>query len=728
MGFHAKWVLAAVIAGASLGAVEPVSAADDGTRVGSPWDWSHRHLIYGNPETVEEAIRNGTYDRWQKNYRDPRFVRALVKKMENLDAASPVPSLAKAEKAARAAVIWPTPPKGPVRPSMHRDWSFPMGGVTGVGGIGMFPAKYSFDISATPSCANDFVVYATNSAGANPGSTPVNASQTGTVSGAPGAGTITITNGSFSIVLTRSTTLNTGLNFINTGTNTQRAQAIADAISRNGDSIGVTASSSGAVVTVTAINAGTAGNSITLAETTSNFAWTAGTLAGGSGTPGQPTIFAVNNLYSSCQTVTEAAPEVFWSYNTGTGSIVETSPVISLDGTQVAFIQRSAGNVASLVLLKWSSTVSVGTMGSATTPTSVTPANYRSCTAPCMTVMALSGNPNNTRSSPYYFYDLDKMWIGDDAGRLHYFTGVFNGTPAEAGSPWPVTVIAGLALSSPVYDGSTDLVFVGSERDNAIGGGALHSVNASTGAVISSGQLSGTPASTTSTGIAEAPLVDSLAHRVYAFAASGVGTNCASVECQSIYQFVTTSSIAGLTSPRVEVGRGQIFTRIMYAGIFDQAYYASTPSSPTGFMYVCGSIGTPFASSRRPTLWRIPITANVMGTPVVGPTLVSADTADNQNGCSPITDVQNGAANRIYVAVPSNGNDTGCTGECIYMFNLTGIAWSTATTANAGLTAAGGTGGIIIDNISATAGASQIYYSTRTSPGRAIQASQSALN
>ncbi len=54
-------------------------------------------------------------------------------------------------------------------------------------------------------------------------------------------------------------------------------------------------------------------------------------------------------------------------------------------------MQRS-GAVSSLVLLKWSSS-SPGTIGAPTAPTSVTPANYRTCTAPCMTVMALSGNP-----------------------------------------------------------------------------------------------------------------------------------------------------------------------------------------------------------------------------------------------------------------------------------------------------------------------------------------------
>jgi hypothetical protein len=47
--------------------------------------------------------------------------------------------------------------------------------------------------------------------------------------------------------------------------------------------------------------------------------------------------------------------------------------------------------------------------------------------------------------------------------------------------------------------------------------------------------------------------------------------------------------------------------------------------------------------------------------------------------------------------------------------------------ASAALNATGGTGGIIIDN-TATGGGSQIYYSTRTAPGFAVQASQAGLN
>jgi hypothetical protein len=36
-------------------------------------DWSHRHLIFSHPGTAEEALHNGTYDRWLKITGEPRY-------------------------------------------------------------------------------------------------------------------------------------------------------------------------------------------------------------------------------------------------------------------------------------------------------------------------------------------------------------------------------------------------------------------------------------------------------------------------------------------------------------------------------------------------------------------------------------------------------------------------------------------------------------------------------
>ncbi len=712
---------AAGLLSAAFGPVFAQSNSPEASR-GAPRDWSHKHLLYTNPDTRDEAARKGTlaFDQWKEKHKDPRFAAQVARKTRFVRATEHSPFSPEQQQWANRHRRDPPPAAGP---DIHRDWSYVLGGAnSGVGKAGVFPAKFQFDINATASCANDFVVYTTAASGATAAAGPF-ASRIGTFVGNPTNGqTVTIrdaTSTTRRIILTASTTLNTGLFFLIGANTTAHATNLRDAINRNGNTVGVTATSAANAVTVTAITYGAGGNGITLAENmaVSVFGWASGTLTGGAGTAGQPTIVAFNQLYSSCGAT---VPATYWSFNTGDAAFTETSPVLSINGTQVAFVQRT-GTAASLVLLKWSST---GTVGAPAAPTSETLANYRTCAAPCMTVIAFSGGPNNTNSSPFYDYTNDILYVGADNGTLHQFTGVFNGTPAEAGSPWPVTASAATnILSSPVYDSVSNLVFVGSTSGTAaIGGGQLHSVDATSGALVSSGRL----ATNASSGVRDAPIVDSAAQRVYAFVGSDRGgtisASCTTAPCAAVIQFPTTFAAAS-TGTKFQVGRGVTSTtlRFLYAGSFDDAYYNSaTPASPSGNLYVCGSLA---ATAARPTLWQIPIASNAMGTPVVGPSLVGATNAN----CSAITEVMNGANDYIYASVSAGGTAAGCAGACIYMFNLTGLTWGTGAVANAGLAALGGTSGIIIDNISSTTGASQIYYSTLTSPGNAIQASQAAL-
>ena len=99
----------------------------------------------------------------------------------------------------------------------------------------------------------------------------------------------------------------------------------------------------------------------------------------------------------------------------------------------MAFIQ-SSGTAAQLVLLTPSTG---GTLASPTTPTSVAAGTYNTCTAPCYTTFNLGAS--DTFSSPFYDYQGYTLYVGDDSGVVHQFTGVFNGNPAATGSPWPVT-------------------------------------------------------------------------------------------------------------------------------------------------------------------------------------------------------------------------------------------------------------------------------------------------
>ena len=189
------------------------------------------------------------------------------------------------------------------------------------------------------------------------------------------------------------------------------------------------------------------------------------TSVAGSGT--QATVVAYDNLYSgTCPTTGgHTVPQVYWSYNTGTGATVGTSVVLSTYGNPVAFVQ-SLGGVASLVLLRYAA----GQGTSAAAP--VSPGNIYTCavsTGACTTQAnsyaacqkaagscelvlqfskdgAAATSPNDTNSSPYYDYSpgSDTIWVGDNSGYIHKFTGVFDGAPLEAvgsgAGGWPIQV------------------------------------------------------------------------------------------------------------------------------------------------------------------------------------------------------------------------------------------------------------------------------------------------
>jgi len=733
------FILAFMTAAAGLLSAGPASvfaqaAAPEASR-GAPQDWSHKHLLYTNPDTRDEAARKGTlaFERWKQMNKDPRFATSAARKARLVQTSEHSP-ISPEQRQWSDRFRRDPPPAGS---DIHRDWSNVLGGATGVGKANVYPAKFGPSFT-TADCANDFVVYTTASSGAT--STGTGKTRNGTFTANPTAGqTVTITHSGVTLTLVAansSLTSNLGLNFEIGSTFAITATNLANAIARNGGTVGVTATNpSSGVVTVTAITTSTAGTT-SLASTLTNpgFTWAGTTLSGGAGTAGQPTIVAFNQLYSSCGTTsTQAVPATFWSYNTGAAAFTETSPVLSSDGTQVAFIQRT-GSIASLVLLKWASG-GTGTLGAptditaaGTTTNSVSPANYRACTAPCMTVNALSGNPNNTNSSPFYDYLNDTLYVGDNSGKLHKFTNVFGdifgvptaGTPAPAEvvstgtNVWPA-VISSTALTSPVYDNVTGNIFVGSTRTAAVAGtGALHAVDQTIG--------SGTGGITTSavlfqnsmTGAFDGPIVDSTTGKVYVF----VGDYVTTAGTGAVYQFAAATSLAPASqTPLIAtVGTGAILATTMYAGTFDDTYYAG--SGNTGFMYVCG---TRSGGSAGLYLYRISMAA-FAGAAARGTRMTNSATAN----CSPVTEVKNGADDYLFVSVSASGNDAKCPGSCVYSFNLNGITWGT-TTASAGIPAPGGASGIIVDNISSTTGASQVYYSTLTSPGNAIQASQAAL-
>jgi hypothetical protein len=393
--------------------------------------------------------------------------------------------------------------------------------------------------------------------------------------------------------------------------------------------------------------------------------------------PSQANIVGLTNLYPGCPNA--PIPAGYWAYNTG--GIANTSPVISYDGTQIAFTQ-TVGGVASLVLVRWTGG---GTVQSPVTPTLVNGA-YSGCTAPCMATFSLGAD--DTNSSVYYDYGLDSAYVGDDSGKLHQFTGVFKGTPAEVTTGgWPVTV-SGSKLTSAVYDAGSGNAFVGDS------GGFLYRVS-SAGAVTQSGQLDVT------LGLNGGPVVDRGISVVYAFASDdGLGN-------AGVYQ-LNTGFAAGDFGGEVAVGTSTTGTTPIYNGAFDHNYIFSANSS--GSLYVCGNPGG------KPTLYKVPISAGAMQTAVAGPVL----SGTIQTPCSPVTDIYNPTVTGqglpeewAFASVQAAGTPTPCGGfSCVMSFRNS--SWQPNTVYNAGQIILDSNMNIqVADNSGGTSGATPPTWANR---------------
>jgi hypothetical protein len=609
---------------ALLGQTSPDSEAG----VPLPTDWSHHHLVFSRPATVEQFMRVE---------QDPRYWQQLLRQSRALPEAE--------LDGALTSDLQPRPkPRLPrVRRKLKRDWSVNMDSGATVG-AGQYPAKFSYNPTAAPSCANDFVVFNTSLAG--------------------------------------------------------------------------------------------------------------------SGT--QASIIAYKNLYVGCAV---PVPAVNWAYNTG--GTLSTSVTLSIDGTQVAFVQTPSSGSVQLVVLKWKASTTE-TASLPLTLSNTAAGSYRACVAPCMTTLTFVTGPSetapltDTNSSPYYDFsagaDADTLYVGDDQGYLHQFTGVFSGSPAEtsnatASAGWPSRA-ATASLSSPVFDAVSGNVFVTASWTQSVNsGGRLHAIcvtitcgaaSTTTGTPFASSKILG-PANTgtantchtessgnapNSTMRVDTPLVDSSAQMVYVFMGNdGTGSS-------AVYQFSTSqSSISASCGTETTIGTVASANPdfAVLAGAFDNLYFSSNGSSPTGNLYVCGN------TAGVPTLYQVRITSNAMA-----PTGTSALAVSTGNTtCSPVTEVFSGTKDWIFLSVQSlssTASPVNCpsTTGCLMSFSVPTTPGLPPSGTTATLAATGGTSGIVIDNTVTTGPltAAQVYFSplgdqtcgTGGKGGCAVQASQSALH
>ena len=394
------------------------------------------------------------------------------------------------------------------------------------------------------------------------------------------------------------------------------------------------------------------------------------------GSATQASIVAFDNLYSGCSGI---VPSVYWAYNTFDGTIT-TSPVVSKDGKQIAFVQTTSGGNAELVLLKWLASTSE-TIGSPLSLTRVRNSDYPTCNAPCMTTALLKNAAGtqldaDTNSSVFYDYSDDTAYVGDASGYLHQFNPVFGGVPAEVLSAgWPVVFnhTTPTALTSAVYDYNSGRVFV------ADVGGYAYRVGPNTAFVATSSGPLDVSNSEGGSGIVGGPIVDPTAEVLYVFAASDGSGNCnGGADCSAVYELPVDFQ-ENDTGLEATVGSSTIFGTApspLYYGAFDSAYENSTNAS--GNLYVCGNTGGP------PILYQVAIGDGVLGASTAGPVLSAGATTP----CSPVTDILNPSASGgptewLFASVQDDGSSNSCaSGGCI--FNFVDTPWLPSTAYSVG--------------------------------------------
>ena len=388
-------------------------------------------------------------------------------------------------------------------------------------------------------------------------------------------------------------------------------------------------------------------------------------------------IIAFNELYSTQGSIgglcNQNGPSVYWSYFTGTGSVL-TSVILSADGTKVAFVENAAGG-ATLRVLKWKALEGTGVGAPVGVDQVISGSNWTTCTAgnSCIASIALNGGAQDTISAPFYVYNADVLYVGDNNGKVHKFTGVFNGTPAEVTTAWPVTINAGARLTSPVYDGVSGNIYVGDSTGRL---SLIREIGSTVGACGSGSPpcLSATHLAVGANGdgaIVDGPIVDGTNGMV--FAVNGTESDHGGAILQAPTSFASSVSFI--------IGRNGVCQ--LYHGAFDNTYIASSKPNVAGHMYICGKDQN--GNFDLPAVYQLSFTPSTGVLSGVGSTPLTGLATDNSDvTCSPVTEFNNAGTSTdwIFFSVGNNAasgapipsgsacrtNNTGC----VISINVTG--------------------------------------------------------
>lgn len=378
----------------------------------------------------------------------------------------------------------------------------------------------------------------------------------------------------------------------------------------------------------------------------------------------QANIVAFNNLYDDCLEGPQE-PTTMWAYYVGNGP-VRTSPVLSLDGTEVAFVEnRNQGASAWFHVLKWH-------RGQGGSPTNAVKPGENSW------VRSLRyADSGNRRSSPFVDYWNNIAFVGANDGVLYAIGPVFGRSSDEPlqvlGS---VLVNAKRYLTSPVMDPNTNHIFISD-------GSTLYSypVTFSSDGSVRFGDGYSLPVATAdSEAIQDSALVDIDRQRVFWFArrSESLGGGARVIETD----YALTSS----NSKSAQIG--QASDPVIRAGAFDDEHYTS--NGQKGQLHVCGKA----SDSNQPQLYTFGFSQGSWS-------LRYTNTIATQPAeCSPLTTFKSGDQDRLFLGVS--------TGE-IQMWNLPVSTGDSRDAYAQGYS--GGSSGIIIDNRASSSG-SNIYFQT----------------
>jgi hypothetical protein len=415
-------------------------------------------------------------------------------------------------------------------------------------------------------------------------------------------------------------------------------------------------------------------------------------------------LIGFNNLYSNpgtggglCDITPPYGPNVLFAYNidTVTGGHIITSPIVSLDGTKIGFVESVPASSGSPQAYFHVVTTSQG--GSLSSPISLTstPTPLVEATVP------LSLTASDLHSSPWIDYSSDTVYVGTDDGFMHKITGVFNGVPTEVitgvTGGWPISVGTGLKFSPPVLDQVRGLLMFGASDGN------LYQIDTVAGVLHGSVGV-GTEFSP---GVVAAPIVDVANGTTFAVTADAGAFGAA------IYQY-RTANLTPLSQGNLGLGAatpsgGTATAMNLYDPAFSHGYFTN-PS--TGVLSLCGT--GPSDTTPWQYVFGFDASANMLETPLHKAQLVPAFTSAATR-CSGWTEFYNpnvpsGGADYFFFGLTQDCTSTTGTSLSGCVAEETNLTPTTPSSTPVTVTINGGSSAIVIDNDSTEPQASSIYF------------------